>query len=86
MLLVILGKRDCACRDLGYRWLVSLVGGCDLWIFGDVGIYMCLAGRGRGERLECSLDGLVDGWRDGCKAYWFLSTARLKSEVVESYH
>lgn len=46
---------------------------------------MCLKGKGRGERLECSLDGLVGGWRDGCKAYWFLSTARLKSEVVESY-
>lgn len=30
-----------------------LVGGRDLGVFGDVGIYMCLKGEGRGERLEC---------------------------------
>lgn len=28
---------------------------------------------------------LIGGGMDGCKAYWFLSTARLKSEVAESY-
>lgn len=40
-------------RYLGYCWLVGLVG---WWTrsgsFGDVGTYMCLEGRGKGERLE----------------------------------
>lgn len=63
MLLVILGKRDCACRDLGYRWLVSLVGGCDLWIFGDVGTYLPIGKEQRGE-VGISVSGLVCGGMD----------------------
>lgn len=40
VVLVSFGKRNCACRYLRYCWLVGLVGGCDLGVFGDVGTYL----------------------------------------------